>query len=83
MKRIADAIHRLKPGAEFSYKDEDYSTIVWDVLEGDAPTQKEINDTIKLLEKEEIAQEASDAKKKAEILDRLGITADEAKLLLS
>ena len=43
------------------------------------PTQKEIDDTIKLLE----AKEAAKPDAKAALLERLGITAEEAVLLLS
>ncbi len=31
---LVDAIKLLKPTAEFSFTDNDYSTIKWDVLEG-------------------------------------------------
>jgi hypothetical protein len=39
---IIRAIKKLHPEAEFSFTDEDYSTIKWDVLEGSAPTLAEI-----------------------------------------
>ena len=40
---LSKAIFKLKPNAEFSLQDNDYSTIKWDVLDGDAPTQAEID----------------------------------------
>ena len=40
---LVKAIKSLKPGAEFSIIDNDYSTITWDVLEGNAPTKTELN----------------------------------------
>ena len=83
MNYITKAIFNLKPNAEFSYQNEDYSTIKWDILDGEAPTQKEIDDEIKRIKAEEIAQEKSKAIAKSALLDKLGITAEEAQLLLS
>ena len=83
MSYLAKAIYKLKPTAQFSFTDEDYSTIKWDVLEGDAPTKKQIDDAIKAVKTEEANQVETNAAAKAALLDRLGITADEAKLLLS
>lgn len=42
MADLAKAIRKLKPTAEFSFINEDYSTIKWDVLEGAAPTKKKL-----------------------------------------
>jgi hypothetical protein len=78
------AIQRLRPTAEFSYSDNDYLTIQWDVLEGNAPTQAEIDAAIKEIKAEEKA-----AEKKAEAdkvaaqakLAALGLTADDLKAL--
>ena len=80
---LSRAIRKLKPNSEFSFSDQDYSTIKWDVLDGEAPTKKEIDDAIKAVKAEEANQVKSNAKSKADLLDRLGITEDEAKLLLS
>jgi hypothetical protein len=79
MSYLAKAIHNLKPGAEFSFTDENYSTIKWDVLDGSAPTIKQIDDEIKRIKDAEAAKPAA----KSALLERLGITADEAALLLS
>ena len=83
MSYLAKAIYKLKPTAEFSFTDEDYSTIKWDVLEGNEPTKKQIDDAIKAVKAEEANQIEANATAKAALLDRLGITEDEAKLLLS
>jgi hypothetical protein len=83
MSDLTKAIRLLKPNSEFSYQNGDYSTIKWDVLEGDAPTQAEIDSALKKIEADEIAQAAKEANDKAALLAKLGITADEAKLLLS
>jgi hypothetical protein len=47
------AIRKLKPTAEFSFNDEDYSTIKWDVLDGKAPTQAEIDAAIIQIKEDE------------------------------
>ena len=83
MNYLVKAIKRLNPTAEFSFIDDDYSTIQWDVLEGNAPTQKQIDDAIKLIKAEEANEAEIKATAKAALLERLGITEDEAKLLLS
>jgi hypothetical protein len=80
---LTKAIRKLKPNAEFSFTDDDYSTIVWNDLEGDAPTQKEIDAAIKQIKADELTEAATRAATKSALLDRLGITEDEAKLLLS
>jgi hypothetical protein len=80
---LVKAIRKLKPNSEFSYSDDDYSTIKWDVLDGDAPTQKEIDAAIKEVKADEIADAQAKATQRQAILDRLGITAEEAQLLLS
>jgi len=80
---LTKAIRKLKPNSEFSFNDDDYSTIKWDVLDGEAPTQKEVGDAVKAIEAEEKIAETNRAADKAALLARLGITQDEAKLLLS
>jgi hypothetical protein len=80
---IVKAIQKLKPNAEYSFTESDYSTVKWDVLEGDAPTQAEIDNAIKQIKDDEIAAKAKAVADKAALLAKLGITADEAKLLLS
>jgi hypothetical protein len=83
MNYLTQAIKNLKPNSEFSYNDDDYSTIKWDVLEGDAPTKKQIDDEIKRIKAAEIADAEANAIAKSALLDRLGISESEAKLLLS
>jgi hypothetical protein len=83
MNYLVKAIKKLKPNAEFSFTDNDYSTIKWDVLEGDAPTQAEVDDAIEQVKADEAQAELDKAAQKAALLDRLGISEDEAKLLLA
>jgi hypothetical protein len=83
MHYLSKAIKLLKPEAEFSYTDNDYSTINWIVLDGDAPTQKEIDAAIKEVKANELAEAQAKAAQRQAILDRLGITAEEAQLILA
>jgi hypothetical protein len=83
MSYLTRAIHTLKPTAEFSFIDDDYSTIKWDVLDGEAPSQTEIDAAIEQVKAEEKIELQTKAQAKSELLERLGITEDEAKLLLS
>lgn len=83
MSYLVKAINKLKPGSEFSFTENDYSTVKWDVLEGEAPTQAEIDAAIEQVKADEIAEAEAKAAEKAALLDRLGITEEEAKLLLA
>jgi hypothetical protein len=80
---LAQAIKSLRPSAEFSYLENDYSTIKWDILDGNPPTQAEIDAEIAKIKADEEFLAAQRAVEKADLLARLGITADEAALLLS
>jgi hypothetical protein len=77
------AIRKLRPDSEFSFTDADYSTIKWNILNGDAPTLAEIKTALTEIKADEIARAAKVETDKAALLAKLGITADEAKLLLS
>ena len=83
MDYLIKAIRYLKPSAEFSFTNDDYSSIKWDVLKGDAPTQAEIDDAITQIKADEAAELEAKANQKAALLERLGITEEESKLLLS
>jgi len=83
MEYLFRAIKNLHPEAEFSYTEQDYATIAWDILEGKAPTQTEIDAEIARIKAEDALQEQYKAEAKVALLERLGITEEEAKLLLS
>lgn len=83
MNYLVEAIKKLKPTAQFSFTNNDYSTIKWDVLEGKAPTQSQIDAAIEQVKSDEIAKTEAMAIAKASLLEKLGITEDEAKLLLN
>jgi hypothetical protein len=76
------AIRKLKPNSEFSFTNNDYSTIKWDVLEGDAPTQAEIDVAIEQVKADELAEAEAKAAKREALLSKLGITEAEARILL-
>lgn len=80
---LVAAIRKLRPNSEFSFQNNDYSTIKWDVLKGDAPTQAEVDAAIEQVKADEIVLAKAKAEAKAALLDRLGITAEEARLLLA
>jgi len=82
MSDLVKAIRLLKPNSQFSFNNDDYSTIKWDVLDGDAPTQKEIDAAIKKIKADEITEAKAKEIAKAAILDRIGLTADELKTIL-
>ena len=81
---LLKAIKKLKPNAEFSFTDNNYTTIKWDVLNGDAPTQAEIDVAIEQVKSDEIAAETKVSADKAVAqakLAALGLTADDLKAL--
>lgn len=83
-KYINKAIQLLKPTAEYSFTNDDYSTIKWDVLEGSAPTKAQINEAIEQIKANETQAELDNAaaKEAAEAkLAALGLTADDLKAL--
>jgi hypothetical protein len=83
MNYLVAAIHKLKPTAQFAFKEDDYSTIEWIDLEGDAPTPAEIEQTIKEIKAEEkTAAKALESQKQA-VLDKLGLTPEEAAALFA
>jgi hypothetical protein len=81
-KYLIKALQSLRAGSEFTLSDGDYSTIEWHVLEGTAPTQAQIDAEIVKIKAKEDSDKATKAIDKAALLERLGITAEEATLLL-
>jgi hypothetical protein len=77
------AIQLLRPTAEFSFIEQDYSTVVFTKLDGNPPTQAEVDAAIEQVKADEITAKAKGEADKAALLAKLGITADEARLLLS
>jgi len=80
MSYLVRAIKKLQPTAEFSFTDDDYSTIKWDVLDGNAPTKKQIDDAIKAIkaDEEKAVIEQTNAKATAQAkLAALGLTVED------
>ena len=78
------AIYSLCPDSEFTFTDQDYSTIQWIKLDGDAPTKAQIDVEIKAIKAKEIADKeaATTAKEIAQgKLTALGLTVDDLKAL--
>ena len=81
---MVKAIRKLRPDSEFSFTNDDYSTIKWDKLEGNAPTQAEIEVAIEQVKADEITAKAkaeSDKTAAQAKLAALGLTADDLKAL--
>jgi hypothetical protein len=79
---IVKALISLKPNAEWTISGDNYEDLIW-LSNGNPPTLAEIEAEIALLPTKEAAAQAAKASEKAALLERLGITADEAVLLLS
>lgn len=81
---LMEAIFKLRPTAEFVIRDNDYSTIDWHILDGDAPTLAEVEAAIEQIKTDELAAEAkkeSDRQAAQAKLEALGLTADDLKAL--
>lgn len=81
---LAKAIKYLRPTAQFSFKEADYSTIVWDVLDGDEPTIEQLElASIEVKKAEEKAKAEAIAKREAAEakLAALGLDSDDLKVL--
>jgi hypothetical protein len=79
---LLEAIKKLKPNAEVSFIERDSSTIVYDKIEGNPPTEDEIAAAVIEVQNELEAKQTVKAHERAALLERLGITEEEARLLL-
>lgn len=79
---LHEAIQSLRPGIGFAMLGDDPKTIIWDVTDTITPTHAEIEAAMKSLESKKIAEQTAKIAAKAALLAKLGITADEAALLL-
>ena len=81
---LVKAIKKLKPNAEFSFTENDYSTTNWIVLEGEAPTQAEIDQAIEQVKSDEAQAVIDQANAKAAAqakLAALGLTVEDLQAL--
>jgi hypothetical protein len=81
-KELVDAIKYINPDAEFSIVDGDLDTIVWDKPKTGYPTKDEILAAVEPAKAQIETDKATKESAKQALLDRLGITAEEATLLL-
>lgn len=70
------------PGKEWVMRGDNYSDLEW-LSDTPKPTKKQLDDLWQKLAADEEAEAAAKAEAKAALLDRLGITEEEAKLLLA
>lgn len=82
MATPVEVLNMLCPDAEWTMTDDNWDTIIWN--NGKAPiTKKQFEEGFADYDAWIIQQDVSQASAKSALLDKLGITADEAKLLLS
>ena len=82
--KLSTAILKLRPNSTFTFVNGDYSTIQWKNLNGNPPTQAEIDDAIEQIKADEIAAETKMTSAKASAqakLEALGLTVNEIKAL--
>ena len=78
------AIQKLKPDSEYKFLEQDYSSIEWFKLEGEAPTEAEIDAAIEQVKADEAQAEIDKAAKKATAeakLVALGLDLDDLRAL--
>jgi len=81
---MVKAIYLLRPTAEFSLDNGDYSSIKWDVLEGKAPTLAEVEAAIEQVKANDSAaksQALADKESAQAKLEALGLSIDELKAI--
>jgi hypothetical protein len=78
----SQVMEHFLPNGGYYIQGDDFSSVFYD--EGVTPiTKKQFDDTFKIIDSITLQKESQKAALKSAILDRLGLTADEAKLLLS
>jgi hypothetical protein len=85
MISMTQALISLRPNAEFSWSDDDLSTLVWHTEGVTTPTLKQIKDEMKRLELALKAQSDSKEAAKASAiakLEALGLNLDEAQAII-
>ena len=79
---IAQILSRKFNNNEWSLNGDDYAGLVW-LSENPKPTKKNLEDLWPVVEQELLDEKSDKTNAKAALLERLGITEDEAKLLLA
>lgn len=76
---LGKALTSLRPGKEFTFNDEDLTTVRWNDPDVTTPTQAEVDAELARLAQEELDKKAAAEAK----LAVLGLTPDDFKALLS
>lgn len=79
---ISEALLNLCPNKEWTLSGDNYADLVW-LSEGKAPTLAAVEAEIATLPSKKAEARATKEAQRAAILEKLGISEDEAKLLLS
>jgi hypothetical protein len=81
---ISDAISFLIPNSEFRIVEDDLTTLeFFSPKDQKHPTQSEIDAALEQIKADRLIETEAKTTEKAALLEKLGITADEAALLLS
>lgn len=83
MAKLAEAINLYNPKAQWTLLGDDYDTLDWHSVDIAKPTKAELENLLSQVDSHKAQEEAKAEADKAALLTKLGITADEAKLLLS
>ena len=81
--KIGEALSKLRPAAEWYLSGDDYSNLKWLDKKQTQPTWAEVEATIIAIDQAEAQAVTEAAAKRQALLAKLGITEEEAKLLLS
>jgi len=79
MNELAKALISLRPNKEFTYDNDDISTVRWNDPSVDTPSQAEVDAELARLAQVELDKKAAAESK----LTALGLTVDDIKALLS
>jgi hypothetical protein len=81
MMDIAQILSRKFPDNEWTLNGDDYAGLVW-LSTNPKPTEKKLQDLWSIVQQEIIDEKSIKATAKAALLERLGISAEEADLLV-
>ena len=85
MTSMTQALMSLRPNAEFSWSDDDLSTLVWHTEGVTTPTLKQLKDEVKRIDLAKKAESDSREAAKASAiakLEALGLNLDEAQAII-
>lgn len=82
MTDYAYILAKKYPNSLWELSGNDYENLIWKSNDP-KPTQKELDDLAPIVKAEELKKEEARDRKRQEVLDRLGITFEELKTILS